>query len=511
MPLQSSENRPAPPSSTPATAASGDGPVLDCASLAGDPLHQTLRIRARRLYPIAPEDLFAIWTRRQGWDAWMRLRARSRSSLAAYRGGSFRLELAEGPTIHVVTGVVTDIRHAELLSLRWVHHNTYDSGSSLDIAFRPCGSFAELQVVHHAIAKRREASWLMRLWTSALTRLGALVAEGRPRSARRVRDIAARIPVADETDARGRLMRTFAHSAALVFALATLPCASAPAQASDSARAVSYFMAGNWSAAAQAYGALTRSDTSAIALYRYGVALDETGRHTDAIVTLRRALRVGPPFSNQVRYRLARALVRRGAPDSAIAELDRAAADGYRLWETVRDDSVFASIRGMTGFANTLRRLEGNRYPCRARPEFRQLDYWVGDWRVVNGTTPLGTNRVELVNGDCTVQENWMSAGAGGGGKSWSFYDASIRKWRQVFIFDTGGIWEYTGEWRDGAMRFERPVAATPNAPASVQRMTFFPIARDSVRQFIQSSADGGKTWTVDFDGMYVRTAPSTR
>ena len=111
------------------------------------------------------------------------------------------------------------------------------------------------------------------------------------------------------------------------------------------------------------------------------------------------------------------------------------------------------------------------------------------------------------MNGDCTVQENWTSAGAGGGGKSWSFYDTSIRKWRQLFIFDTGVIWEYTGELRDGAMHFERSIPATPNAPAAVQRMTFFPIARDSVRQLIQSSTDGGKTWTVGFDGMYVRAS----
>ena len=80
-----------------------------------------------------------------------------------------------------------------------------------------------------------------------------------------------------------------------------------------------------------------------------------------------------------------------------------------------------------------------------------------------------------------------------------------------MFIFDSGGIWEYTGELRDGAMHFERSVAATPNTPAGVQRMTFFPIAKDSVRQYIQSSADGGKTWTVDFDGMYVRTTAPTR
>jgi uncharacterized protein YndB with AHSA1/START domain len=510
MPLQSSENRLVQPSSP--TAVSADGPVLDYVSPGIDGYERVLRIRARRLYPISRDDLFAIWTRHQGWDAWMRLRARSRSSIAAYPGGAFRLELAEGPTIHVVTGVVTGIEPTELLSLNWVHHNTHDHGSTLDVTFRQHGDHTELTLTHREIANRREASWLMRLWTSALGRLGVVVSEGRPRTAPRVRTIAPRIRRAGDPEMGPSRVRTFAQSAAFLFALATLPRADVSAQSpADSARAASYFASGNWHAAAQAYGTLTRTDTSAVSWYRYGVALDETGRHDDAIVALRRALRVGPPFANQVRYRLARAHVRRGSPDSAIAELDRAADDGYRSWEAVRDDDVFAPIRGDARFSRTLARIEGNRFPCRRQAERRQLDFWVGDWRVVNGSTLLGTNRVELVNGDCAVQENWTSAGAGGGGKSWSFYDASIQKWRQVFIFDSGGIWEYTGELRDGAMHFERSVAATPNTPAGVQRMTFFPIAKDSVRQYIQSSADGGKTWTVDFDGMYVRTTAPTR
>jgi len=104
-----------------------------------------------------------------------------------------------------------------------------------------------------------------------------------------------------------------------------------------------------------------------------------------------------------------------------------------------------------------------------------------------------------------------MSAGSGGGGKSWSYYGPSIRKWRQVFIFDSGGVWEFTGGLHDGAMQFERSIPATSSAPASVQRMTYFLIAKDSVRQYIESTTDGGKTWTPGFDGMYVRKPAGTR
>ena len=154
-----------------------DGPVLDCAPSGTSTGTQPLRIRAHRCYPVSREDLFATWMRRSAWDTWMRLRARSRSTFAPYRGGAFRLELAEGPTIHVITGAVNDIRVDEFLSLSWVHHNTSDHGSTVDVAFRSRQGGTGLKLVHRDIGSRREAAWLMRLWSIVLGRLGRYVGD----------------------------------------------------------------------------------------------------------------------------------------------------------------------------------------------------------------------------------------------------------------------------------------------------------------------------------------------
>ncbi len=154
-----------------------DGPVLECAPPGADAGTQPLRIRAHRFYPVSCEDLFATWMRRSAWDTWMRLRARSRSTLAPHRGGAFRLELAEGPTIHVITGVVNDIRVDEFLSLSWVHHNTSDRGSTVDVSFRSHQGDTGLKLVHRDISSRREAAWLMRLWSTVLGRLGHYVVD----------------------------------------------------------------------------------------------------------------------------------------------------------------------------------------------------------------------------------------------------------------------------------------------------------------------------------------------
>ena len=180
MPLPSSETS---PTSRPLA----NGPVLECAPPGADPADQTLRIRARRLYPVSRQELFDAWTGCSAWDSWMRLRDRSRTTLAPYRGGAFRLELAEGATIHVISGTMIDILPPESLSLSWAHHGMTQQASTIDLTFRDRASRTELLVAHGKIASRREAAWLMRLWATVLDRLASYVADGSTNAAGRDR------------------------------------------------------------------------------------------------------------------------------------------------------------------------------------------------------------------------------------------------------------------------------------------------------------------------------------
>jgi uncharacterized protein YndB with AHSA1/START domain len=210
MPLPSSET----PLVTPKSPVLGDGPVLECAPPGAEVSDQLLRIRAHRRYPVTREELFASWTRRTAWDSWMRLRARSRTALAPYRGGAFRLELAEGPTIHLITGAMTDIRPPEFLSLSWVHQNTGDHGSTIDLSFRQQDDQTDFTLVHRSISSRREAAWLMKFWTTVLDRLREYLDEGAPGSTRRVAEIPRKIPRTSEAEVRRhRIGATFARSA----------------------------------------------------------------------------------------------------------------------------------------------------------------------------------------------------------------------------------------------------------------------------------------------------------
>jgi len=140
--------------------------------------------------------------------------------------------------------------------------------------------------------------------------------------------------------------------------------------------------------------------------------------------------------------------------------------------------------------------------PCDAA-EFRQFDFWIGRWEVTGPQgAVLGTNTIEPLAGNCGVHENWTGT-RGGVGRSLNTYQASDGKWHQVWVGSGGGMLRLSGGLKGGAMVLEGETVG-PNNAKTLHRVTWTPLA-DGLRQFWQSSADGGQTWTVSFDGHYSR------
>ena len=149
-------------------------------------------------------------------------------------------------------------------------------------------------------------------------------------------------------------------------------------------------------------------------------------------------------------------------------------------------------------------------HPCNTMPEAKLFDFWIGTWDVTPWQAPhptpqqaMGVNDVHPILEHCVISENWRGS-RGGEGKSYNFYDTNTKKWRQIWIADSGGSLDYSGEYRDGAMRF---VGWTldPKGNRVEQKLTFFNISPDTVRQLFEASTDGGKSWKPTFDGRYVR------
>jgi hypothetical protein len=143
--------------------------------------------------------------------------------------------------------------------------------------------------------------------------------------------------------------------------------------------------------------------------------------------------------------------------------------------------------------------------PCTAAP-YRQFDFWLGDWDVVNAAgKPAGKNHVVSLFDGCGLQENWESA-QGGRGTSLNVYDAVTNHWHQTWVDDHAGLLELSGGLEDGKMILvgSRP-SMKEKGSRVIHRITWTPLSSDKVRQFWEASTNEGRTWATVFDGTYVK------
>jgi hypothetical protein len=142
--------------------------------------------------------------------------------------------------------------------------------------------------------------------------------------------------------------------------------------------------------------------------------------------------------------------------------------------------------------------------PCEADPLHRQLDFWIGEWTVLDGEgRELGTSRIRSRDGGCVIEEEWTSARGGGSGLGVNFVDGEDGRWRQVWIGSTGTVVRYEGEREGDAVRFQGRTTMA-DGTLSLSRAVLEPTGDGSLRQRIERSTDGGTTWTVYFEGTYV-------
>ncbi len=140
--------------------------------------------------------------------------------------------------------------------------------------------------------------------------------------------------------------------------------------------------------------------------------------------------------------------------------------------------------------------------PCANQPEFRQFDFWVGEWEVTVQGKPAGQNSVQLILDKCVVFENWEGT-RGVSGKSFNIYNAAKKQWQQFWVDAGGNVLELAGQFKDGVMRLQGETSSPKGK--QLQRITFTPLPESRVRQLWETSSDDGKTWSVAFDGLYVR------
>ncbi|MEP0007046.1 MAG: hypothetical protein ABJ387_09885 [Balneola sp.] len=143
--------------------------------------------------------------------------------------------------------------------------------------------------------------------------------------------------------------------------------------------------------------------------------------------------------------------------------------------------------------------------PCSSE-EHRQFDFWVGEWEVKNPNDQVvGSSKIELVSNNCALLENWTNA-RGLGGKSLNYYSILDQKWHQKWIGANGIPIEFSGTYNKErkALEYSGEGVGQGGIPL-LNKLTFFHLSDDHVRQLWEQSTDDGKTWNTVFDGHYRR------
>lgn len=141
--------------------------------------------------------------------------------------------------------------------------------------------------------------------------------------------------------------------------------------------------------------------------------------------------------------------------------------------------------------------------PC-ASPEFKQLDFWLGDWNAAWDASPgtpagTGSNRITKGFDGCVIEEHFD----GGGliGHSVSTFHVPSKGWKQTWVDNQGGYIALSGGPEANG---DFVLATAPNTAGKSSRMIFTDIKPDSFTWRWQATTDG-KTWTDNWVIRYTR------
>ena len=148
---------------------------------------------------------------------------------------------------------------------------------------------------------------------------------------------------------------------------------------------------------------------------------------------------------------------------------------------------------------------------CADEPRLRALDFWIGRWTVSWYGEFVGHNVIEKALDGCAVTERWLDF-RGRAAFSLFWYDRNEDRWKQVFLTDRALEVGATKEKAEATLlttphrvRFQGSYPGRENGKIIDDRTTLTLEAPDHVRQHIEISTDGGKTWHTTFDGEYRR------
>jgi hypothetical protein len=266
----------------------------------------------------------------------------------------------------------------------------------------------------------------------------------------------------------------------------------------------------DWASAESQYSELTsRQPENARFWYRLGVSARGNRHYGVALAAMQIAKALGAgkglpaPLAD---YEIA--TIHAGMGESSLAlELLKTAADGgFMQTARMENDSEWNALRTNDQFIALAKQVHHNAAPCED-PEFKQFDFWLGDWDVASTAdgTPRGSSHISKEMNGCVVWENWTSAGSPYFGKSYNTWNPNLKRWEQYWVDTSAGVMFFHGNLKDKVMDYWTDDVPQSGGGTLLRHLQFFNLGRDKVRQFSQGSSDGGKTWQTEYDLIYTR------
>jgi len=132
------------------------------------------------------------------------------------------------------------------------------------------------------------------------------------------------------------------------------------------------------------------------------------------------------------------------------------------------------------------------------------FDFWVGKWDVSwkydDGRTGSGTNHVHKILNGKVIEENFKvlddTAMHGFTGKSLSIYEQTTSTWRQVWVDNAGGYYNFKGAMEGGKRIFHTSIQRLDGTEVKL-RMVFYDIQPDQFTWDWMARYPDHKDWNV--------------
>lgn len=133
----------------------------------------------------------------------------------------------------------------------------------------------------------------------------------------------------------------------------------------------------------------------------------------------------------------------------------------------------------------------------------KAFDFWVGEWVVTNPDgSPAGKNKIEKIQDNCILLENWASAKGKFTGTSQNFYNLKTRQWEQLWIDNQGSYLKLKGNRQGNQMILQSDEEQNKDGKSMFHRVTWTANDDGTVRQLWETFTEGQDP-IVAFDGLY--------